>query len=93
MTPTLTDFIWKTINDGETWTLFATVAGSDKIPVRRKLFDVHYLGRTQVAFGDGRQRWKVTDRRYWVDNYPDDIPVFDHVYEAKDWVDTVVRLT
>lgn len=82
---------WNTRNDGETWTLSGFVSGSDSKFVLRKMFDVMYLGRTQVAFGGGRERWKVQDRRYWIDN-PEDIPEFAHVHEAKAWVDTVVRL-
>lgn len=82
---------WKTTNDGETWTLTGFVSGSDNQFRLRKLFDVMYMGRTQVAFGGGRMRWKVQDRRYWVKD-PEDIPEFAHVHEAKAWVDAVVRL-
>ncbi len=85
------ELTWTTHDDGETWLLTAIVAGSDKLWVRRKLFEVTYLGRTQVAFGGGRERWKVYDRRYWIDD-PEDIPEFAHSYEAKAWVDSVVRL-
>jgi hypothetical protein len=38
-------------------------------------------------------RWQVYDRRFWVDSYLEPIPEFQHVHEAKAWVDTVVRLT
>ena len=79
---------WHTHNDGETWTLSGFVSGSDSKFVLRKMFDVMYLGRYR---GGGPQRWKVQDRRYWIDN-PEDIPEFAHSYEAKAWVDTVVRL-
>ncbi len=82
---------WNTNNEGETWTLSGFVSGSDKLWVRRKLFDVMYMGRTQVAFGGGRERWQVYDRRYWIDD-PEHIPEFAHVHEAKAWVDAVVRL-
>ena len=87
----LTELNWWTNNDGETFTLSAYVTPLQTAKVRRKLFDVMYMGRTQVAFGGGRMRWKVYDRRYWVDE-PEDIPEFAHVHEAKAWVDTVVRL-
>ena len=87
----ITNLEWNTRNDGETWTLSGYVIPLEKAKVRRKLFDVMYMGRTQVAFGGGRERWKVQDRRYWIDN-PEDIPEFAHSYEAKAWVDTVVRL-
>jgi hypothetical protein len=82
---------WRTDNDGETWILGGFVSGSDKLAIRRKLFELQYLGRTRVAFGGGHERWKVYDRRYWVDD-PQDIPEFKHVHEAKAWVDAVVRL-
>lgn len=82
---------WHTHNDGETWTLSGFVSGSDSKFVLRKMFDVTYMGRTQVAFVGGRMRWKIQDRRYWIDN-PEDIPEFAHVHEAKAWVDAVVRL-
>lgn len=85
------ELTWTTHNQGDTWTLTAHVSGSDSRPVIRKLFDVTYLGRTQVAFGGGREHWKVYDRRYWIDD-PEDIPEFAHSYEAKAWVDSVVRL-
>ena len=84
----ITNLEWRTDNDGETWKLVARVAGSDNRPIVRKLFEVAYLGRGR---GGGPQRWKVIDRRYWIDN-PEDIPEFAHVHEAKAWVDTVVRL-
>lgn len=88
----ITELNWWTNNDGETWTLSGFISGSDNRWVRRKLFDVMYMGRTQVAFGGGVERWKVYDRRYWIDD-PEYIPVFAHSYEAKAWVDTVVRLS
>jgi hypothetical protein len=84
----VTELKWRTDNDGELWTLIGDCKGSDAIIVNRKLFEVAYLGRGR---GRGPMRWKVTDRRYWIDN-PEDIPEFDHVHEAKAWVDTVVRL-
>jgi hypothetical protein len=82
---------WKTTNDGETWTLTGFVLGSDNQFRLRKLFDVMYMGRTQVAFGGAYMRWRVQDRRFWV-KYPEAIPEFAHIYEAKAWVDAVVRL-
>jgi len=87
----ITELNWRTESEGEVWTLSGFISGSDNKWVRRKLFDVMYLGRTQVAFGGGHERWQVIDRRYWVDE-PQDIPEFKHVYEAKAWVDSVVRL-
>ena len=82
---------WRTDNDGETWILGAYVSGSDNLRIRRRLFEIQYLGRTQVAFGGGHMRWKVYDLRYWIAD-PADIPEFQHVHEAKAWVDAVVRL-
>lgn len=82
---------WWTDNQGELWTLSGFVSGSDSRWVRRKLFDLMYMGRTQVAFSGSRERWKVYDRRYWIDD-PEDIPEFASVHEAKAWVDSVVRL-
>jgi hypothetical protein len=38
-------------------------------------------------------RWQVYDRRYWVDDYLEQIPEFKHIHDAKAWVETVVRLT
>lgn len=84
---------WRTDNDGETWILGGRVIDQNTGPleIRRKLFEIQYLGRTQVAFGGGHMRWKVYDRRYWIDD-PQDIPEFKHVHEAKAWVEAVVRL-
>ena len=84
----ITELNWRTDNDGETWTLRAYVAGSDKLRVLRKMFDVVYLGRGR---GRGPMRWKVQDRRYWINN-PEDIPEFAHVHEAKAWVETIITL-
>lgn len=88
----ITELDWWTVDEGETWTLSGTVTPLQTAKVRRKLFDVMYMGRTQVAFGGGRERWKVYDRRYWIDD-PEDIPEFAHAHEAKAWVDAVVRLS
>lgn len=85
---TVTDLKWHTRDDGETWALSGDYKGLDAAGVVRRLFEVKYLGRGR---GGGPLRWKVTDRRYWIDN-PEDIPEFAHVHEAKAWVDTVVRL-
>ncbi len=84
---------WRTDNYGETWVLGGQVIdhSGGLLEIRRKLFEIQYLGRTQVAFGGGHERWKVYDRRYWIDD-PQDIPEFKHVHEAKAWVETVVRL-
>jgi hypothetical protein len=73
----VTDLKWHTRDDGETWTLSGDCKGSDAIIVNRKLFEIAYLGRGR---GGGRMRWKIQDRRYWVD-----IPEFAHVHEAKAW--------
>jgi hypothetical protein len=81
---------WRTDNDGETWILVGCVT-QKPAKTARKLFEIQYLGRTQVAFGGGHERWKVYDRRYWIDD-PQDIPEFKHVHEAKAWVEAVVRL-
>jgi hypothetical protein len=89
----ITDLNWRTNNDGETWTLTGYVnqtSDSRTITIRR-LFELQYLGRTRVALGGGYERWKVYDRRYWVDE-PQDIPEFLDLDEAKAWVDAVVRL-
>jgi hypothetical protein len=87
----ITELNWWTGDDGATWILSGFISGSDNRWVRRKLFELIYLGRTQVAFGGGHERWKVYDRRYWIDD-PQDIPKFKHLHEAKAWVDSVVRL-
>jgi hypothetical protein len=86
-----TELKWRTDNDGETWVLDAYVSGSEKLRIRRRLFELQYLGRTRVAFGGGYERWQVYDRRYWIDD-PADIPEFKHVHEAKAWVEAVVRI-
>lgn len=87
----ITELNWRTSNDGETWILSGYVTTTERTRACRKLFELQYLGRTQVAFGGGHERWKVYDRRYWIDD-PQDIPEFKHVHEAKAWVDSVVRL-
>lgn len=89
----ITNLEWRTNNDGELWTLSGVIPlpRQPEMTVTRKLFDVMCMGSTRVAFGGGRERWKVFDRRYWIDD-PEDIPEFAHFHEAKDWVDTVVRL-
>jgi hypothetical protein len=87
----VTDLKWRTESEGEVWTLSGFISGSNNKWVRRKLFDLMYLGRTQVAFGGRHDRYRVIDRRYWVDN-PQDIPEFLDLDEAKAWVDAVVRL-
>lgn len=88
----ITNLEWNTRNDGETWTLSGFVAGSDNKFVLRKMFDVMYLGLARRAnWADRKQRWKVQDRRYWINN-PEDIPEFAHVHEAKAWVETIITL-
>jgi hypothetical protein len=85
---------WRTDNDGETWILGGLVTDPGNrgwLDIRRKLFELQYLGRTQVAFGGGHMRWKAYDRRYWIDE-PQDIPEFLDLDEAKAWVEAVVRL-
>jgi hypothetical protein len=84
----VTDLKWNTRDDGATWTLSGDYKGVDAAGVVRRLFEIKYLGRGR---GGGPQRWKVYDKRYWVDD-PQDIPEFAHVYEAKAWVEAVVRL-
>ena len=84
----VTDLKWHTRDDGETWTLSGDYKGVDEAGVLRRLFEVKYLGRGR---GGGPLRWKVTDRRYWIDN-PEDIPEFAHVHEAKAWVETIITL-
>jgi hypothetical protein len=85
---TVTDLKWSTHDDGATWALRGDYKGIDAAGVVRRLFEIQYLGRGR---GGGPQRWKVYDRRYWVDD-PQDIPEFAHVHEAKAWVEAVVRL-
>lgn len=51
---------------------------------------ITYLGRTQVAFGGGRMRWKVQDHRN-VEG-PNDIPEFPNLDEAKAWVLAITTL-
>ena len=83
---------WRTDNDGETWILGGLVTDPGNrglLDIRRKLFEIKYLGRGRGPHG--LMRWKVYDKRYWVDN-PQDIPEFEHVHEAKAWVEAVVRL-
>jgi hypothetical protein len=84
----ITELNWRTDNDGETWTLSGDYKGEAGFGINRRLFELQYLGRGR---GGGPQRWKVYDRRYWVDD-PQDIPEFAHVHEAKAWVEAVVRL-
>jgi hypothetical protein len=88
---------WRTDNDGETWILGAYVTDTVTprnpmtLSIRRRLFEIRYFGRTQVAFGGGHERWKVYDRRYWIDD-PADIPEFKHIHEAEAWAEAVIRL-
>jgi hypothetical protein len=84
----VTDLKWHTRDDGETWTLSGDCKGSDTFIVNRRLFEVKYLGRGR---GGGPLRWKVTDRRYWIDN-PEDIPEFNSLDEAKAWVLSIITL-
>lgn len=88
---TVTDLKWQTRNNGETWTLSGDYTGEAGFSINRRMFELQYLGRTRVAFGGGHMRWKVYDRRYWIDD-PADIPEFFDLDEAKAWVDAVVRL-
>ena len=87
----ITNLEWHTHNGGETWTLSGFVSGADNQFRLRKMFDVTYMGRTLVAFGGGRMRWKIQDRRYWIDN-PEDIPEFNDLDEAKAWVLSIITL-
>jgi hypothetical protein len=80
---------WHTRDDGATWTLSGDYVGVDAAGTLRRLFEIQYLGRGRGPHG--LMRWKVYDRRYWIDD-PQDIPEFKHVHEAKAWVDAVVRL-
>ena len=84
----ITDLKWHTRDDGETWALSGNYVGPDAAGKVRDMFVIRYLGRGR---GGGPMRWKVYERRYWIDN-PEDIPEFAHVHEAKAWVETVVRL-
>ena len=88
----ITELNWRTGDDGATWILSGYVTTTERTRSARRLFELIYLGRTQVAFGGGYERWKVYDHRYWVDGYPQDIPEFKNLHEAKAWVETVVRL-
>ena len=85
----VTDLKWHTRDDGETWSLSGDYKGVDAAGVVRRLFEIKYLGRGRGPHG--LMRWKVYDRRYWIDD-PADIPEFEHVHEAKAWVEAVVRL-
>jgi len=89
----ITELNWRTSNDGKTWTLtgYVNPTSDSRTITTRRLFEILYLGRTQVAFGGGHERWKVYDRRYWIDD-PASIPEFKQIHEAKAWVDAVVRL-
>jgi hypothetical protein len=87
----ITELNWRTSDDGETWILSGYVTTTVRTRALRRLFELQYLGRTRVAFGGGHERWKVYDRRYWIDD-PQDIPEFNFVHEAKAWVEAVVRL-
>lgn len=89
----VTDLKWHTTDQDETWALYGAVANGERLLGERKLFDILYLGRTHVAFGGGHMRWQPIDLRFWVDSYPEQIPEFKHLDEAKAWVETVVRLT
>lgn len=82
---------WRTDNDGETWILGGRVIDQNTGPleIRRRLFEIKYLGRGRGP--RGLMRWKVYDKRYWVEDQGD-IPEFNHVHEAKAWVEAVVRL-
>ena len=57
---------------------------------RRLRYSITYLGRTQVAFGGGRMRWKVQNHRD-VEG-PNDIPEFHDLDEAKAWVLAIITL-
>ena len=87
----ITELNWRTSDDGETWILSGYVTTTERTRALRRLFELQYLGRTQVAFGGGHERWKVYDLRYWIDD-PADIPEFKHIHEAKAWAEAVIRL-
>jgi hypothetical protein len=86
----VTDLKWHTRDNGETWALSGDYKGEDAAGKVRDMFVIRYLGRTQVAFGGGHERWKAYDRRYWVEDQEEH--EFAHVHEAKAWVEAVVRL-
>jgi hypothetical protein len=85
----ITELNWRTSDDGETWILSGYVTTTERTRALRKLFEIQYLGRGRGPHG--LMRWKVYDKRYWVDE-PQDIPEFKHIHEAKAWVEAVVRL-
>ena len=87
----ITELNWRTSDDGETWILsgYVTPTSDNRTVALRRLFEILYFGRGRGPHG--LMRWKVYDRRYWIDD-PQDIPEFKHVHEAKAWVDAVVRL-
>jgi hypothetical protein len=90
----VTDLEWHTRDDGETWSLVGCVTQPQKTAkTARRLFEIQYLGRGRGPRGlmRGLMRWKVYDRRYWIDD-PADIPEFLDLDEAKAWVEAVVRL-
>lgn len=88
----ITELDWSSSDNGRCWTLTGCVKPPGGLFIsRRKLFDVLFLGRTQVAFGGGVERWRAYDRRYWVAGSVD-LSEVSSLEEAKAWVDAVVRL-
>jgi hypothetical protein len=88
----ITELNWRTSDDGETWVLGGRVLDPGNrglLDIRRKLFQIQYLGRGRGP--RGLMRWKVYDKRYWVDD-PQDIPEFLDLDEAKAWVLTIITL-
>ena len=76
------NYVWLSLNDGQTWRLVVD---------RRLRASISYLGRTQVAFGGGRMRWKVDYHKDVQD--VNDIPEFDDVDKAKAWAIALARMS
>ena len=86
----VTDLKWHNHDSGATWTLIGNYIGKYAAGKGRDMFVIRYLGRTQVAFGGGHERWKAYDLRYWVEDQEEH--EFKHVHEAKAWVLSIVTL-
>ena len=84
---TVTDLKWNTRDDGATWALSGDYKGMDAAGVLRRLFEIQYLGRGR---GGGPLRWKVYDKRYWVE--VQEGREFSNLDEAKAWAEAIVRL-